>query len=460
VNLAIVSFFFIGMILIGATSLRRIKGTESFFVADRRGSPLFITGSLMATIVGGSSTIGMAGLGFKKGLVGAWWMLVGAVGLLILAFSVAKRVRRHAFYTLPELLGDQYNSNVKLVASIIISIAWLGIIAGQMVAAGKILDVLIPGCLDLMILLSGAVFIIYTLLGGQYSILRTDTIQSAVLLLGIFTCLPLCIAKAGGLQSLRLSLGAAYFSFPTNIHGDWTYVVTLLLMVGSTYVVGPDIYSRLFCARNEGVARSSTVTTALIMIPLAFAITLIGMSAKAVWPGISPEEAFPAVVRDVLPMGVNGLVIAGLLSAVMSSADTCLLTTSTIIAADIVKPWIRHGMEDRHLLLISRVFIVLTGLFSLGIALKLKEVIRALLLGYTIYSSGLVLPVICGFFGKRLRLHSSGAMAAIIAGGTVALFGKLMGYSHFGLVGMGLSGLLLFGFSWAAFFLDRGHSRL
>jgi SSS family solute:Na+ symporter len=236
VNLAIVSFFFIGMILIGAASLRRIKGTESFFVADREGNSLFITGSLTATIVGGSSTIGMAGLGFTKGLVGAWWMLVGAVGLLILAFSLAKRVRRHAFYTLPELLGDQYNSNVKWVASVIISIAWLGIIAGQMVAAGKILNVLFPGYLNLMIFLSGAVFIIYTLLGGQYSILRTDTIQSAVLLLGIFTCLPLCIAKAGGLQSLRLSLGTPYFSFPTNIHGDWTYVVTLLLMVGSTYV--------------------------------------------------------------------------------------------------------------------------------------------------------------------------------------------------------------------------------
>ncbi len=458
-NLVIVSCFFIGMILIGALSYRRIKGTESFFVADRKGSSLLITGSLTATIVGGSSTIGMAGLGFEKGLVGAWWLLVGVVGLLVLAFSLAKRVRRYSLYTLPELLGDQYGSGVKLVASVIICVAWLGIIAGQMVAAGKILDVLIPGCLDLMILLSAVVFITYTLLGGQYSILRTDTAQSAILLLGIFICLPLSIGKAGGLESLRLSLDSFYFSFPTNTRGDWTYVVTLLFMVGSAYVVGPDIYSRLFCARNEEVAKNSAAITALIMIPLAFSITLIGMSAKVIVPGISPEGAFPAVVREVLPMGVSALVIAGLLSAVMSSADTCLLTTSTIISADIIKPCVRGGIRDENLLFISRAFIVLIGLLSLGIALKLKGVIRALLLGYTIYSSGLVLPVIFGFYGKRLRLHPLGAMAAVIGGGGVAMFGKWMGYPHCGLVGMGLSGIVLFLVSWIVRFVKMRHGR-
>jgi len=456
VNLAIVSCFFIVMILIGVMSFRRIRGTESFFVADRRGSTLMVTGSLMATIVGGSSTIGMAGLGFEKGLVGAWWLLVGVVGLAILAFSMAQRVRRYAFYTLPELLGDQYDSRVKLVASVIISIAWLGIIAGQMVAAGKILNVLIPGYLDLMIFLSAVVFIIYTLSGGQYSILRTDAIQSAILLLGILICLPLSIGKTGGLESLRFNLGTSYFSFPINTYGNWTYVVTLLLMVGSTYVVGPDIYSRLFCARNEGVAKNATAITALIMIPLAFSITLIGMSAKAIAPGISPEGAFPMVIRDVLPMGINALVIAGLLSAVMSSADTCLLTTSTIISADIIRPCVKGSIRDEHLLFISRAFIVLIGLLSLGIAVKLKGVIKALSLGYTIYSSGLVLPVIFGFYGKWLRLHPSGAMAAIIGGGGMAIFGKWMGYSHFGLMGMSLSGILLFVVSWMVRLLGGG----
>jgi SSS family solute:Na+ symporter len=195
------------------------------------------------------------------------------------------------------------------------------------------------------------------------------------------------------------------------------------------------------------------------MIPLAFSITLIGMSAKVIAPGISPEGAFPTVVRDVLPMGVSALVIAGLLSAVMSSADTCLLTTSTIISADIIKPSLKGDIKDEHLLFISRAFIVLIGLLSLGIALKLKGVIKALLMGYTIYSSGLVLPVIFGFYGKRLRLHPSGAMAAVIGGGGVAIFGKWMGYPHCGLVGMGLSGIVLFLVSWIVRFLKRRHGR-
>ncbi len=458
-DLVIVGCFFMGMVFVGVLSFKRITGTGSFFVADRRGNTLLVTGSLAATIVGGSSTIGMAGLGFEKGLVGAWWLLVGAVGLVILALLLAKRVRRYALFTLPELLGVQYGFGVKLAASVIISVAWLGIIAGQMVAAGKILEILLPGYLDTMIFLSAAVFMVYTLLGGQYSILRTDTVQAAILLLSIGICLPLSIGNAGGIEAIRDTLDASYFSFPINAHADWTYVITLFLVVGSTYVVGPDIYSRLFCARDEGVARYSAVLTALIMIPLAFSITLIGMSARVIAPGISPEGAFPAVVRDVLPVGVNAIVIAGLLSAVMSSADTCLLTTSTIISADIIKPLLGRNMRDEHLLFISRAIIVLIGFLSLGIALRLKGVIRALLFGYAIYSAGLVLPVLFGFFGKRLRLHSSGAMAAIIFGGGVCILGKWMGYSHFGLVGMGISGISLFTVSWMVRFLENGEGR-
>ncbi|MCE5274725.1 MAG: sodium:solute symporter family protein, partial [Deltaproteobacteria bacterium] len=96
------------MLGVGFTNSRRIRGIAGFYVSDRSGSALLISGSLLATIVGASQTLGLAGLGYARGLVGAWWMLVGSVGLFILTFRLAEKVRAAEVYTLPELLKRQY----------------------------------------------------------------------------------------------------------------------------------------------------------------------------------------------------------------------------------------------------------------------------------------------------------------------------------------------------------------
>jgi len=116
---------------------------NSFFVADRGGNLFLIAGSLFATVIGGSSTVGMAGLGYKNGLVGAWWLLVGAIGLFVLGIFLAEKVRGYSLYTLPEILEKHYGSEAKFIASGLIVIAWMGIIAGQIVAAGKILGIIL-----------------------------------------------------------------------------------------------------------------------------------------------------------------------------------------------------------------------------------------------------------------------------------------------------------------------------
>ena len=103
-DIAIVFIYFVALILIGTRSFRFIKGINSFLVADRAAGFPLIAGSLFATIIGGSSTIGMAGLGFKQGLVGAWWLLVGAIGLFLLGLFLAEKVRGYAVFTLPEIL--------------------------------------------------------------------------------------------------------------------------------------------------------------------------------------------------------------------------------------------------------------------------------------------------------------------------------------------------------------------
>ncbi len=471
VDVAIIIVYFLGMIAIGIRAYRKKAAAtcNGYFVADRRGSTLFIVGSLCATIIGASVTLGMAGLGYVRGLTGAWWLLAGGVGLLILGLFFARTVRRFGLYTLPELVEKQYNSKMTgLAASVLIVVSWLAVIAAQIIAAGKILSVLLPsvGFSPLMII-AASVFILYTALGGQYSVIRTDLIQFGILLVGVIVCFVLVLNRVGGIGGLHASLPADFFSFPASIKFGYLDIISLLILVGATYVVGPDMYSRLFCARDERVAKSSALSAALITIPVAFIIVLIGMGAKVLFPGITSEQAFPTIIKDILPIGATGLVIAALLAAVMSSADTCLLTTSTILSADIYKRAFPN-VSERKTLTVTRIAVIIIGALALLVAIRLGGIINSLLLAYTVFTSGVVLPVVAGFYKDKLKVNSIGAITAIIAGGGTALAIKQLNITHldvFGLrighaelLGFVVCAVLLFGVSWITRVFSRQQS--
>ena len=453
-ELIIIVVYFLVMIAIGMVSRRETKGTDDFLVAGRKGSSLFVTGSLLATIVGGSATIGMAGLGFTQGLTGAWWLLVGSIGLVILGLFLAKKVRNLALYTLPELVGKQYDGRMALATSLLIVIAWIGIVAGQIIAAGKILSVVGMGSPLLWMVLFTIVFVAYTLLGGQYAIIRTDVLQAAIIFIGIFGGLALLLSNLGGWSGLTSNLSPEQFAFPISSQFGGIELVKLLLLVGLTYVVGPDMYSRLFCAKDSKTARTSVLWAALFIIPLAFGITLIGMGASVLFPQISPEQAFPMVIKEILPPFMGGIVLAALLCAVMSSADTTLLSASTILVVNIVG-WFKPSLSERKILSLSRWGVVALGVCSLIVALMLKGVISALLFAYTVYTAGVILPVLAGFYRKRLRVTPLGAMAALIGGGSIGLISKLFDIKYLDLGALLISGLLLFVVS----FIDNRRQR-
>ncbi|MEA1959357.1 MAG: sodium:solute symporter family protein, partial [Chloroflexota bacterium] len=387
----IIALYFLIIIAIGlyAFKKRRASDSDGFFVAGRRGGVLLVAGSLCTTFIGSSVVLGMVGSGYSMGLPAVWWLLVGAIGLAILGLFLARKVRKTGVYTLPELVEKQYGSKAGLAASLVIVIAWIAICAAQIIAAGTILNVLLPSWdISALMAICAAVFVIYTVLGGQYSIIRTDFFQFGILIVGILVTLGLVMSEAGGIGGLRDALPSGHFSFPVNESFGWYDLVLFLILTGSTYIVGPDIYSRLFCARDEKAARTSALTAAGVAVPIAFVIVLIGMGAAVLFPGISPEQAFPTVIRELLPIGVSGLVIAALLAAIMSSADTVLLTTSAILGVDIYgKAFPRT--DERRKLLVAKIGVVVIGGFALLVAMNMKGIISTLFYSYTIFTSGI-----------------------------------------------------------------------
>ena len=451
-QLVIIAAYFVAVIAIGVVGRGRAKGVDDYLVAGRKGSPLLITGSLLATIVGGSATIGMAGLGFVRGLTGAWWLLVGSIGLVVSGIFFAAKVRGFGLYTLPEMVEKQYDSRVGLAASFLIVIAWVGVLAAQIIASGKILGILGVATPALWMVIFTIVFIVYAVLGGQQAIIRTDIVQIGIVLAGIFTCLALVLSRLGGWVGLASSLPPERLAFPVSSQFGGGDLASLLLLVGLTYLVGPDIYSRLFCARDAGTARVSVLWTALIIVPVAFAITTIGMGASVLFPQIvSPEQAFPVVINEVLPPFVGGIVLAALLGAVMSSADTILFSASTILAVDIIGHF--RPLTQAKTLFYSRWVVVVLGVVALLLALVLRGVINALLFAYTVYTAGLIVPVIAGFYRDRLKVTSRGALAAIIGGGSAALAARILDIKYLDLGSLAISVSLLFIVS----FIDNRH---
>jgi SSS family solute:Na+ symporter len=457
--LIIVALYCLAMIAIGLRARQNVRGQNGFFVAHRQMSLPFITGSLVATAIGGSALIVTSELGFGVGLPGVWWLLVGSVGLMILGVFFAKKVRAAARYTLPELVEMQYDRRVSLAASILIVVAWVGVVAGQIIAAGSFLSILGIGSVTFWMVVFTAVVLIYTILGGQFSVIRTDLLQAVTVFIGIFAALAVVFSRVGGFSELRASLPPDYFSFPLSPKFNGKAVLSLLILVGATYVVGPDMYSRLFSAKGERTARQSAILAAFFFVPLAFAIALIGMGAKVLYPQIAPAQAFPQVVSGVLSPWLGGVILAAVVAALMSSADTCLLSQSIILTQDIFKRF--APSSERRVILLTRFSLVALAILALGLALALKQVYSSLMFAYTIFTCGLVVPVIAGFYKDKLKATPRGALAALIGGGTMGLLGKIPSLDiplkgDLGLIGFGVSAILLFGVS----FLDLKRSSL
>ena len=231
--------------------------------------------------------------------------------------------------------------------------------------------------------------------------------------------------------------------------GGWE-VLSMIIVVGSAYLVGPDMYSRLLSASSPRDAKISALFAAIILIPLAFIITSLGVFSRSLYPASPPEGAILSLMTGLLSPGMLGLVAAALLAAFMSSADTSLMTVTSILTFDIYKK-ARPKASTAHLMNISRIMVVLIGSCALLLAISLPGIIKTLLIAYTIFTSGLLLPTVAGFYKERLGLTSGGALYALVGGGTTALF---LGQSY-PLLGMAVSGVLLLTVS----YLERRHAK-
>ncbi|MFC8074753.1 sodium:solute symporter [Streptomyces sp. NPDC057307] len=433
VDYAVIVVYLAGMLAMGWWGMRRAKSKSEFLVAGRRLGPWMYSGTMAAIVLGGASTIGGVGLGYQYGLSGAWMVFTIGLGLLALSVFFSARIARLKVYTVSEMLDLRYGGRAGIISGLVMWAYTLMLAVTSTIAYATIFDVLFGMHRTVAIILGGAIVVAYSALGGMWSITLTDMVQFVVKTIGVLLLLlPIAVVKAGGFGEMKAKLPTEYFD-PLGIGGETIFTYVLIYTFGM--LIGQDIWQRVFTARGDRTARWGGTVAGTYCLVYAIAGAVIGTAAKVLYPTLpSADDAFATIVKDELPPGVRGLVLAAALAAVMSTSSGALIACATVANNDI---WARlrslvgqrEGRPDvageRDEVKDNRAFILVMGLAVICIAIALNDVVGALTVAYNLLVGGLLVPILGGLLWRRGTVQ--GALAAMVVGG-LSVIGLMIAY--------------------------------
>ncbi|MCH5373232.1 MAG: sodium:solute symporter family protein [Planctomycetes bacterium] len=294
------------------------------------------------------------------------------------------------------------------------------VLAGAKLAAGTFLTKAPFGLepLTFAVLLIAGITVMYTFLGGMKAVIYTDTIQWIVLIIGlVVVTIPVTLWELGGLSGLRAALPAKFFSL-TNIEPvtffNWMVSIIPIWLVGMT------LYQRMYACRDRREAQKAWFIAGLFEYPaMAFAGAFLGLCARVWFPQAEPEMGLPMLIAEMLPIGVTGIVIAAYFSAIMSTADSCLMASSGNIVNDIIERYILRDPTPEQTIRLSQIVTLLIGVSAIAIAVNFTNVLDTILYAYGFMVSGLFVPTLGAYFWRRSS--RSGAFWGMLCGGTVTV---------------------------------------
>jgi len=414
----ILGAYFLSMLGIGMYFQRRQTSLDEYFVGGRSMSARHIGLSVVATDVGGGFSIGLGGLGFVMGISASWLLFSGLVGAWVSAVVLVPRVKSlgavHRHRSFPDFLAHRFGEPTRLVAAVVSAIGYAGFTGSQLLAGGKLASAAFQFNLTTAVVVMSVVIVGYTALGGLEAVVYTDTAQWGILFIGLLGLgLPLGFYEVGGWSGLRSALPPKFFSLG-NVSA--LQFVTWMVTIVPIWFVAMTLYQRIHASRDVATARRAWFVAGLLEYPgMAFMGAILGMFARVLYPNVDPEMGLPLLIRDVLPVGATGLVLAAYFAAIMSTADSCLLASVGNLVDDIVGRHVAPAASESSMLRLSRVLTAVVGFGSVAFALYVPRVIDSILLAYSFMVAGLFFPTLGALFWRRVSGRA--AFWSIVGGG-------------------------------------------
>ncbi|GAB5538219.1 MAG: sodium:solute symporter [Salibacteraceae bacterium] len=434
IDISIFIAYMVAMLGVGWYFYRTNTTKDDYYVGGRNMGSWHIGLSVVATDVGGGFSIGLGGLGFTMGLSGSWMLFTGLIGAWLAAVFLIPKVfklgRDINLFTFPQVFKELFDHRVAFVAAIISAVGYLGFTASQILAGAKLASATFNELsLTWALVVMGVIAVVYTVLGGLKAVIYTDTVQWIILLAGlIFIGLPLSYLSIDGWAGIEQSVRPELLSL-SNIDAstliNWAFTIIPIWFIGMT------LYQRIYACNSEKQARKAWFIAGLFEWPvMAFMGVLLGLFARIAadqgmfaasgfdaMAELDPELGLPLLLKTILPIGLTGLMMSAYFSAILSTADSCLMACSGNVVSDLMQRI--FTFSDNTELKVSQVVTLAIGNLAIIIGLYLQNVLDLMLYSYAFMVSGLFVPVLFGLFSKRISANA--ALVSMLVGGCTTL---------------------------------------
>jgi SSS family solute:Na+ symporter len=421
----------LGVIVVSllSVSLSRLKKTKTkadYLVAGRSLPAFVLVFTLLSSWIGSGSLLAGAENAYKHGFSALWQGGGGWAGLLLIYF-IAPRARKFAQFTIPDLLEARYNQTARVLGVIAILFAYTAITSYQLIGGGDILHLIFPDLItaDLGKYIIAAFVIVFTAIAGMASVAYMDVVIGSLATVTLLMALPFVLHAAGGWGGVTHALPATHFQ----VLGDFNlaqafelFLPTMLLMMGNQ-----SMYQKFFSAKSEKDARNAVVGWIIGTVILETVIVALAVFGSVLFPSGEvqqrPREIIAYTALHGLPAWLGALLMGAVFAKIISTANNYLFSPSTNLVNDVFSRYIAPGASNKRVLIVSRLVVVMLGIWALYQALNTSSVLAKTLYAYTIYSAALTPVILAAFYSRRV--NAQGAVSAIAAGTLVTFFWDL-----------------------------------
>lgn len=415
----VVTVSLVVVLLCGITTYKatQVKNRTDFLVAGRTLSWPVLVFTLLSSWIGAGSLLAGAENAYNNGFVALWQPLGGWLGLLLIAV-IAGRARHFAQFTVPDLLEARYNSTARVLGTIAIVISYTIITSYQFIGGGDILHLIfpeLPRAIGMYIIAAFVIF--FTAAAGMASIAYLDLVIGSLVTGTVIVAVPILLKRVGGWHAVHSALPATHFQVLGNYSLGGAIglaLPTMLLLIGNQ-----GMYQKFFSAKSESDARKSVVGWIIGTVTLETLLIMLAVIASSKLHTDRPREIIPLTAREALPNMLGAILLGGVFAKIISTANNYLFSPATNLIHDVYERFIDRNATQRRTLIVSRLVVIVLGIFALLQATQFQSILKASLYAYTVYGAAVTPAVMAVFFWRRTT--TAGAISSIVLGTVITV---------------------------------------